>query len=120
MPGGGEFGQDRFGGGAGFGCDPAAQRRHAVGMLVAQGDAAACGAVVVAELAVGVEVGGDAVGDLGQCVGPKLAGMPGQIVFGGVAGGGVDPAGQPLDESADDGDVGGPDVAGALGGAGGG
>jgi hypothetical protein len=70
--GGGEFGQHGFQGGAGFGGEPAGECGHAVGLLCAQGEAAAVVAVVVAEAAVGVEAVGQPVGQTGELVGSVL------------------------------------------------
>ncbi len=64
--GSGEFGQYGFEGGAGGGSQAAFDGRHAVAVLVAQGQAAAARAVLVAELAVGVEAVGESIGQFGQ------------------------------------------------------
>ena len=64
--------------------------RHAVDVLFADGDAAPPGAVVLGEVAVGVEAVGEGVGQLGQFVGAVLAGQAGQVGFGFVAGLDVD------------------------------
>ena len=52
---------------------------HAVEVLLAEDQAASCGAVVVGEVAVGVEAVGELVGELGQLVGAVLGGQPGQL-----------------------------------------
>jgi hypothetical protein len=87
--------------------------------LGSQGQAAPPGAIVVGELAVGVEVAGDAVGDFAQAFGTLMAGPAGQVGLGGIPSGGVDPGGQLVEEAVDDGDVGGADMSAALGGRGG-
>ena len=61
----GQFREDRVEGGAGLGGQVAADRAHAVEVLVADGEAAASGAVDVGEVAVGVEAVGELVGQLG-------------------------------------------------------
>ena len=60
----GEFGEDGVDGGAGFGGEVAADRAHAVEVLLADGQAAAFGAVDVGEVAVGVDAVGEFVGQL--------------------------------------------------------
>ena len=74
----------------------AADRAHAVDVLLADGEAAAAGAVDVGEVAVGVEAVGELVGQPGQLVGAVLAGQAGQLRFGFVAGLDVDEVGQPM------------------------
>ena len=86
----GEFGEDGVDGGAGLGVQVSADRGHAVDVLAADGDAAALGAVVLGEVAVGVEAVGEGVGQLGQFVGAMLAGQSGQVGFGFVPGLDVD------------------------------
>jgi hypothetical protein len=86
--------------------------------LGSQRQAAPPRAIAVGELAVGVEVAGDAVGDFAQAFGTLLAGPAGQVGLGGIPSGGVDPGGQLVEEAVDDGDVEGADVSGALGGRG--
>ena len=99
--GGGEFGEDGVEGGAGFGVQIAADRRHAVDVLAADGDAAAPSPVDVGEVAVGVEAVGECVRQLGQFVGAVLAGQVGQVGFGFVAGFDVDEVRQSVEEAAD-------------------
>ena len=65
---------------------------HAVGVLVAQRDAASAGAVVVGVGAVGVEPIGQALGQLGELFGAKLRPVSGQLGFGVLAGREIHPA----------------------------
>jgi hypothetical protein len=110
----GQFGQDRVEGRAGLGSEIAADRADAVEVLFADGQAAAGGPVVVAEVAVGVQTVGQRVGQLGQLVGAVFTGEPGQLGFGFGAGLDVDEVGQSMDEPADHRDVAGAEVAVAL------
>ena len=70
----GEFGEHRVEGRACFGRQIAGDRRHAVDVLAADGDAAPPSPVVITEVAVGVEAVGEFVGQLGQLIGAMLAG----------------------------------------------
>jgi hypothetical protein len=63
--GGGQLGQCRLNCGAQLGGDVATQRRHPVGLLVAQRQTAPAGTIVVGEGSVGVEAVGEFVGQLG-------------------------------------------------------
>ena len=85
--GGGAGGHDRVPGGAAFGVEPAAEGAHPVGALLADGDPAAAGPVVVGVVAVGVQQGQQPVGGLAQSVGPLLGGDPDQVDLGVFAGG---------------------------------
>jgi hypothetical protein len=91
--GGGQLGQGGLEGGAGFGGQQGAQLRHAVGLLVAQGQPAAARAVVVGVDAVGVDAVGQRRGEFGQLFGPVLGTLGGQQDLHLFAGGVVDPAG---------------------------
>ena len=74
---GAQFGQHCLQRGAQFGGDRAAQRRHAVGFLAAQGEAASAGAVVVGVGAVGVQAVRQPLGQSSQLLGPVLRAQPG-------------------------------------------
>ena len=119
-PGCGQFGEHGVQRRAGFGVEPAADRGHAVEVLSPDAQAAACGAVDVAEVAVGVEAVGQFVGQLGQLIGAVLAGQPGQLRLGLGAGLDVDEIRQPVHEAADHRDMTGAELTVALGGGGGG
>ena len=110
----GQLREDRVDGRARFGGQIAADRAHAVDVLVADAEAAAAGAVDVGEVAVGVEAVGELVGQLGQLIGAVLAGQAGQLRFGFVPGLDVDEVGQPVPEAADHRDMAGAEVAVAL------
>ena len=97
-----------------FGCQIAADRAHAVDILVADGDAAAAGSVDVGEVPVGVEAVGELVGQLCQLIGPVLAGQAGQLSLGFGSGLDVDEFGDSVPEAADDRDMAGTEVAIAL------
>ena len=111
----GEFGEDGVEGGACFGGEVAADRGHAVEILVADGEAAPAGPVDVGEVAVGVEAVGEGVSQPAQFVGAVLTGQSGQLGFGFLAGLDIDEIGQSVHEAADDRDVAGADLAVALG-----
>lgn len=117
---GGQLGEHGFEGGAALGGEQAAQRRHAVGALRAQREAASAGAVGVGVGAIGVEAVGEGVGQRGQLFGAKAAALAGQPGFGALAGGGIDIAGQLVHEAADHRDLSGAELAGALARGGGG
>jgi len=96
----GEFREDGVQRGAGLGSEIAGDRRHAVDVLAADGDAAPPGPIGVGEVAVGVEAVGEGVGQPGQFVGAMLAGQAGQMCFGFGSGFDVDEIRQPVDETA--------------------
>ncbi len=98
---GGQLGQHRIQRRAGFRGQPAAKPRHPVEALLAHGDAAAAGAVVIAEGAVGVEAVHQPLSQFGQLVGAELGGQPGQMDFGFASGLAVDVGGQVAKEVAD-------------------
>ena len=110
----GQFREDGVDGRPRLGCQIAADRAHAVDVLLADGEAAAFGAVDVGEVAVGVEAVGELVGQLGQLVGAVLAGQAGQLRLGFVPGLDVDEVRQPVQEAADHRDMAGAEVAVAL------
>ena len=85
-------------------------------MLVAQHQAASAGAVFVAVDAVGVEAVGDGVGQPGELFGTVVGALFGQVGFGFVAGGGIDPAGHLVVEAPDHRDLAGTELPGFLGG----
>ena len=62
------------------------------GALIAQGQAAAAGAVLVGVVAVGVEAVGHGIGQAAQLFGPELRAELGQMRFGLLASRVVDPA----------------------------
>ncbi len=90
---GGQLGQHRLQGGAQLGGDQPPQLRHAVGLLAAQAQAAPPRPILIGVAAVGVEAIGEGGGQLGELFGAKLAGLAGQLGFGALPGGLVDPAG---------------------------
>ena len=110
----GEFGEDGVEGGACFGGEVAADRGHAVDVLAADGEAAAAGAVVLGEVAVGVEAVGEFVGQLGQLIRAMLAGQAGQLGFGFGSGFDIDKIRQPMPEAADHRDMAGTQLPVAL------
>ena len=116
----GQLREDRVDGRPRLGCQIAADRAHAVEILFADGDAAAAGPVDVDEVPVGVEAVGEFLGQLGQLIGPVLAGQAGQLRLGLVPGLDVDEVGDSVPEAADDRDVAGAEVTVALGFGGGG
>ena len=69
--------------------------------MVADGEAAPAGAVVVGEIAVGIEAIGEFVGELAQLVGAMLAAQPSQLGFGLLAGFDVNGVGQPVTKAPD-------------------
>ncbi len=115
----GEFGQHGFQGGAQLGGQPAAEFGHAVGVLVAEGEAAAAGAVFVAVEAVGVEAIGQRARQCCEVFGPIPGAFPGQVGFGALPGRLIDPAGQLVAELTNDGHLLGTQRPGPLRGGGG-
>ena len=101
-PGRGEGGQPGFQHGPQFGGGDQAGDAHAVGALAsAPLETALGGAVVLGECSIGVERGGQAVGDFRQLVGAQFGGFLGQERFGLLDLGGVDVLGQVADEVLD-------------------
>ena len=97
----GEFGEHRVEGRACFGGEVAGDRRHAVDVLAAEGDAAPPSPVVITEVAVRVEAVGEFVGQLGQLIRAVLGGQAGQLGFGFVPGFDIDKIRQPMPKAAD-------------------
>ena len=89
-------------------------------MLFTQGQATAPGPVFVGVGAVGIEAIGESIGELAELLGSMLGPHLRQINVGLLAGGGIDPAGQLLEEAPDHRDLAGPELPGPLGGRGGG
>jgi len=84
--------------------------------LLTQRQATATRAVLVGVAAVGVDIRGDLLGELGQIVGPMCGGQLGQMGFGDGTGSDVDGAGQLVQELPDHAHVARANVSGALGG----
>ena len=91
-----------------------ADRGHAVDVLAADGEAAPPSAVVLGEVAVGVQAVGELVGQLGQLIGAMLTGQPGQLGFGCGAGLDIDEIRQPMPKAADHRDMAGTQLPVAL------
>ncbi len=116
---GGQLGEHGVDGGAGLRGQIPADRAHAVAALLADGDTAAAGSILVAEIAVGVKAIGELVGQLGQLVGAILAAQLRQLGLGLHPGLDIDEVRQPVHKPADHRHMGGAEVPGALGGGGG-
>ncbi|OBF67953.1 hypothetical protein A5753_02710 [Mycobacterium sp. 852002-51971_SCH5477799-a] len=116
----GKFRRDGFESGTRLRSKPAAQLQHAVGLLITQDQAALPGAVLVAEVAVGVEAVGQDGGQLVTLFGPILGAFGGEFGLRLLAGGSIYPAGQLVVELANDCDLTGPERAVSLRGRGGG
>ena len=116
--GGGQLGQNRLHGGAQLGGEHAAQFRHAVEALLAQGEAAAAGAVVIGVGAIRIETIGEVIGQFGELFRAKVRARSGQVGLDSRAGRSVHPAGQAVEEPADHRHLPGAECALALGGGG--
>jgi hypothetical protein len=86
--------------------------------LLSESEAAAAGAILVGVSAVGVDIRGQPLGELGQIVGAMLGGQLRQVGFDLLAGYDVDSAEQLVQEPPDHPHVTGPCIPGALGGRG--